>query len=341
MNDQKFSKYKTAFVVAAALIALLEIPGARDVRNQPYSGFWTDPTDTVIKVFPDSPAQQAGFLRDDHIISSGGIDLKDSKALAQRPRAKIGEARTYVVERGGQNLNLDLTFAGLPAREVVLSFAGAIVGFCFLIFGLYAYWRVQNQSTTLLALVGMCFGLAFVNMPYLSSYALRTVFGSITITLVVLGFAFLLHFMMGLPKAKAFLSKKNVMFWLYGPAVLVALLFLFLIIYRPEATSALNTAVNIIVGLFVVVYLGLAVITMVYSYAKSTSQERAANGLHFVLVGTVVGLAPYIIAAIVGVLAPKLVLPGVEFYTLSMVLIPIALALATLKKEHALASAQA
>jgi len=258
MDDQKFAKYKTAFIVAAALIALLEIPGALDIRNQPYSGYWTDPNNTVIKVFPDSPAQQAGFLLGDHIISSGGIDMKDSKSLARRPRSKIGETRAFVVERAGQNVNLDLTFSGLPGRDVVLAFASAIIGFCFLIFGLHAYLKVQNQSTTLLALVGLCFGLAFVNTPYLSSFALRTIFGAVTITLVVFGFAFLLHFMMVFPKAKAFLAKKNAMLWLYGPAALVALLFLFLIIFQPEATSALNTVVNIIVGLFVAGYLGLA-----------------------------------------------------------------------------------
>jgi hypothetical protein len=48
MDDQKFAKYKTAFIVVAALIALLEIPGAFDIRNQSYSGYWTDPNNTVI-----------------------------------------------------------------------------------------------------------------------------------------------------------------------------------------------------------------------------------------------------------------------------------------------------
>lgn len=341
MNDQKFSKYKTALVVLTALIALLEIPGALDLRNQPYSGYWTDPNNTVIRVYPDSPAQRAGFLLEDHILSSGGIDMKDSKALARRPRAKIGEVRTYVVERGGQNLNLDLTFSGLPTREVALSFAGAIIGFCFLIFGLYAYWRVQNQSTTLLALVGLCFGLGFVNTPYLSSHAQRAIFASVAITLIVFGFAFLLHFMMVFPKAKAFLNRKNAMLWLYGPAALVALFFLFVIIFRPEATNTLNTSFNIIVGLFIAGYLGLAVVAMVHSYVKATPRERAAHGLSLMLLGTVIGLAPLIITALVGVIAPKLVLPGVDFYALAMVLIPLSLSQATLKKEHALAPALA
>jgi hypothetical protein len=52
-------------------------------------------------------------------------------------------------------------------------------------------------------------------------------------------------------------------------------------------------------------------------------------------------LAPIVISATVGVIAPNVVLPGVEFYALTMVLIPFALAQATLKKEKALAPALA
>ena len=80
---------------------------------------------------------------------------------------------------------------------------------------------------------------------------------------------------------------------------------------------------------------------MVHSYVKATPQERAANGLNFMLLGTVIGLAPLVISALIGVIAAKIVLPGVEFYILTMVLIPFALAQATLKKEKALTPALA
>jgi hypothetical protein len=337
MNEQKFAKYKTAFVAVAALIALLEIPGALDIRNRPFDGYWTDPNDTVIRVFPDSPAQQAGFAEGDRIISSGGIDMKDSKALARRPRAKISETRTYVVERAGQTVNLDLTFSGMPARDVVLSFASAIIGFCFLIFGLWAYLKVQNESTTLLALLGLCLGLAFVNKPYIDSYTARTIYFSVLNVVLIFGLACLLHFMMTFPKAKKILEKKNIMIVLYGPAALVTLFVLFLIVSEPEATSALNTLTNIVIGVFLAGYLGLAAVAMVHSYIKATPQEQTLHGLNFMLLGTVVGLAPVVISAIVGVIAPKVVLPGVEYYGLTMVLIPLSLAYATLKKEKALA----
>ncbi len=80
---------------------------------------------------------------------------------------------------------------------------------------------------------------------------------------------------------------------------------------------------------------------MVHSYVKASPEERAVNGLNFMLLGTVIGLAPIIISVLVGVIAPKVVLPGIEFYALTMALIPFAVAQAALKKRKALVPALA
>jgi hypothetical protein len=72
---------------------------------------------------------------------------------------------------------------------------------------------------------------------------------------------------------------------------------------------------------------------MVHSYAKADAQERSDYGLNLMLIGVLVGLLPITIAALVGVFAPRVVLPGADFYFLTLVLIPLALALATMRKE--------
>ena len=332
MDTQDFSKYKTLFIVMAIIIALLEIPGALDLRNVPYSGYWTDGNNTVIRVFPNSPAEKAGFKVGDVMLKNGGIDVKDTKAFMHRPRAKVGETRTYEFDRDGETVNLDLVFAGLPAKNVVLSFAGTIIGFCFLIFGLWAYLKVQTKATTLLAAVGICLGLNFVDIPYIAAYTWRLIFASITSIFVIFSLAFLLHFMMVFPKAKAMLAKKSIKILLYIPPLLIALFVLFLIIIQPESTSGLNTFWNILFGVFVAGYLGLTAVALIHSYVKATAEERIVHGLNFMFYGTIIGLAPVIISAIIGIIAPKLVLPGVEFYFLTMVLIPISLALACTKR---------
>ena len=333
MDNQNFSRYKGLLMILALLIILVAVLGVCDMKNVSYSGFNIVATNTVVRVYPDSPAQKAGIMKGDRMISNGGIDVRNTRSLARRPRAEIGETRTYVFERNGETVNIDLTFAGLPGRQVTLNFAVAVIGFCFLIFGLLAYFKVKDRSTTLLAFVGICFGFIFVNRPYISSYTLRMIFQSIGLIVVIFGFAFLLHFMMTFPKSKTTLKKKNATTLLYGPAVLIALFGLFLAIFQPDATSALNTITRILFGVFVVIYFGLSVIAMVHSYVKATSKERAANGLKFMLFGTIIGLAPIIIPGIINIFAPTVVLPGQDFYILTFVFIPISFALACIKRR--------
>ena len=132
---------------------------------------------------------------------------------------------------------------------------------------------------------------------------------------------------------KAMLAKKNMLKILYAPAAVVVLSVLYFFIAQPAATSGVNTFFNIAFGLFIAAYLGLTAVSMVHSFVKASASEREANGLNFMLFGTVVGLAPIVISAIVGLISPKAVLPGNQYYFLAMVLIPISIGLATMKTE--------
>lgn len=334
MDYQNTVKYKKLFIAGAVIITLLQILDIFDFRNIPYDGYTTDGNHTVIRVHPNSPAQKAGFLVGDIMVSDGGIDVKNNQTLARRPRVKIGETGTYVFDRDGEAVSLNLVFTDLPSGNLVRLFAGVIIGLCFLIFGLYAYLRVQNKSTTLLALVGVCLGFSYVHGPYISSYLLRMIYSSIEIITVIFGLAFLLHFMLMFPKAKAVLEKKYMRILLYGPVALAGLFLLFIDIFLLDSS---NTFYGILVGLVLLGYLGLAIVAMVHSFIKATPEERTSHGLKFMLFGTILGFMPIVIIVIFRFIAPHFVLPGSDFYFLSMVLIPGSWALAVLKKETKLA----
>jgi hypothetical protein len=152
---------------------------------------------------------------------------------------------------------------------------------------------------------------------------------------VVLGFASLLHFVLESPKRKALLRQRHAMMLLYGPALMVALYLLFLIVVRPPATSGLNQLSNLLIGLFVVTYFGGAAIAMTHSYVTATPQERSGYGLNIELVGILIGILPVTIGLLLRVLAPSLALPGVEFYFLSVIFIPIVLVVAVLRQAPA------
>ncbi len=338
MADQGRASYKTPFLIVGGLILLWGILGLLDLRNVPYAGFQLGPDNSVTRVYPGSPAEQAGMMVGDAVQSTGGIAIEDSRALSRRPRAEIGESRTIVVVRDGQTVNLDLSFSNQPGRNVALSVAGTLIGACFVVFGLLAYGTAQNRSTTLLALLGLAFGLT-IGGPYIASFGLRTAVGFVVLAGIVLGFAFLLHFMLEFPTRKQWLAKASATKILYAPAVLIALLFFYLLVFQPAGTGGLNRIVNVLVGLFVVGYFGFSVIAVVGTYRKATPEERTAAGLNFMLVGIVLGLLPLIISSIVNVIAPSVVLPAVDFYFLTLVLIPIALAMAAMKQAKAPAAA--
>ena len=335
METNTYARYKTTMLVAAGLFAVWGILGIFDVGNLPYAGYQTDGNNTVTQVREGSPAEQASMHVGDYIRSSGGIAVEDARALSRRPRPNIGETRAFVVEREGQTASLDLTYARLPGLAKALTFASILIGFCFLVFGLMPYLKAPNARTTLLAIFGLALGFSFFGGPYLSAYALRTVVGIISTLLVMGGFAALLHFTLMFPKRKALLDQRHMRDWLYRPAALIFLFLLYRGVFQPAATSALNLITGILIGVLILGYFGLSLAAFVHSYVKATAQERRAQGLTYVLAGVLVGFLPILFVVMVGLVAPQVVIPGANFFFLSIVMIPISLALAVMKSDKA------
>jgi membrane-associated protease RseP (regulator of RpoE activity) len=337
------AKYKLPFIVVGAVFVLWGIFGLIDIGNVPYSGYIAF-NNTVTRIDEGSPAQAAGLTVGDRITAINGVPIEDTPTLARMPRAQVGETRTFTVEAGAETVlaageegpvtrEVAITFAAQPGRDVALTLAGFIIGLCFVGFGLLAYVRAPSRSSTLLAVTGLCLGLAFLGGPYLGSWALRTIIGSVVLALIVLGFATLLHCVMEFPKAKAILQTKHITKVLYAPAVLMALFFFWIIIFEPQGTGTLNTVANVLTGIFVVGYFGLALVALIHSFVKATPDERSTSGLKLMLIGVLVGLLPVTIASLIGIFAPTVVLPLVDFYFLTMVLIPITMAMAIMRAE--------
>ena len=335
MEANTYARFKTTLLVATGLFAVWGILGIFDVGHLPFTGYLTDGNNTITQITDGGPAQQAGMQTGDYIRSIGGIAVEDAGALARRPRAAIGETRTFVIERGGQTVSLDLTYSGLPTTNRALTFAAILMGFFFIGFGLWPYLKAPKASTLLLAIFGLTLGVSFFGGPYIASYAVRTAAGIIITLLVVTGFATLLYFTLMFPKPKALLGKRYMRDLLYGPAAVIFLFLLYRGIFQPPATSALNVITGVLVGLFILGYFGLSLAAFVHSYVKATAEEREAQGLTYVLAGVLVGFLPILVVVLVGLIAPGVVIPGGNFFFLTIVLIPISLALAVLKSETA------
>ena len=326
---------KTVVIVVAAVIIIFAVAEALDLRNQTYVGLSTDGNNTVTRVRPGSPAEKAGFQLGDRILTSGGIAVTDTKALSRRVRPAVGETREYVVERSGQQQSLSLTFAGLPNRQMMLNVVRLLTGLCFLVFGLWPYFKERNLSTELLAAVGLCFALFAIGPPYFSSYAIRTVIGVLFLPVIIFGFAALLHFVLAFPQPKGWLERKNSLLILYAPALFITAYVIFLILARPDATSTLNQVNRILFGLFFIGYFGLSIVVIVRTYLKATAKERSAYGLNIMAVGVILALLWPVVSIIVGIAAPKVIIPGSDFFGLTFILLPLSFAYGVMKSLKA------
>ena len=333
MNNPGSNAIRYFLLIAGAVIALSGVLRLADQGNIPYNGFITDGNNTVIRVDAGGPAERAGLKAGDYIRSIDGIPVEDSRALARQERPQIGQIGTLVVEIRGEGVpgptplarSIEFAYAPAPQRYVALGYAAFCIGLCFLVCGLIAYIRIPSRSGALFALTGLCLGASFLGTPYFSSFAVRSLMQAVLYLIVVSGFAFLFHLMLEFPKRKRILQKKYAIKLLYGFPLIVAAYALFLIVLQPPATSSLNQLTRLLFGIFIVVYFSGAAIAIVHSYATASSEERTQQGLSLIMGGILLGILPVTIALILGILAPRLVLPGVDFYFLTLILIPVAL----------------
>jgi hypothetical protein len=338
MEAETAPRYKTALLVVSAVILLWGVLGAVDVRNLTYTGYYTDGNNTVIQVRAGSPADAAGLEIGDLIRSIDGISVTDTRAQARRARPTAGEVRAFEVERDGETLNLELRYAESPVNQRLTTYGGILIGVCFLVFGVWAYLTAPGRATALLAVLGLTFGPAFTIGPYFASAALRTAVGAITFAVILVGLAVLLHFLLVFPRAKQLLQRRNMMWVIYGPAAVVALVAVWVTALQSTATSESNAILRLLFGLFEAAYFVIALIALIHSYVVASSQDRAAQGLNLLLVGSVAALGPLLLLVVVSLLAPQVVLPGAQYFFLTLVLIPVTFALAAVKVGRAAAA---
>ncbi len=327
-------KYQGLLLGIAGIAALVGALGLRDTARASYSGLAAGPNGKILRILAGSPAAEAGLEVGDVIRSIGGISVGDTKANSRRPRAEIGETRTFVVERAGERREFDVTYAPQSRRNriaVVISFTVAL---CFVVFCVWAYRAAPSSITRVLAFFGLCFGLAFLPVPYAKSFALRTIGGALATVLVVTGFALLVHFLMRFPKRRAFLDRPWAKELIYGPAIAVNVYLLFINLVQPDFTGTLKTVTLMATGLFVAGYFGWALVLMVQSFLRASPEERSRDGLTLMLVATLVGLLPVTLTALA--IRMSILLPGGLYYGFTLGLIPIAFAMAAVRQHRAI-----
>jgi hypothetical protein len=114
----------------------------------PPGGIWGMKPGGVIMVYPDGPADEAGFRQGDVLLAINGVDLKDVDRLRQVDRrVRTGDVVVYRVARDGVEREYRVRFAS-PMRSpsmVLTGVVNAVVAFSFITIGLLVLTRSPHD----------------------------------------------------------------------------------------------------------------------------------------------------------------------------------------------------
>jgi hypothetical protein len=321
MSEQN-AKYGMTIIIVAILFIIWGILGMMDAKNYAYDGYSTNDDWSVNKVEAGSPSEAAGLQVGDILKSTGGIAVTDSKALSARKRATIGETRELVVDRDGEEITLQLTYAAQPDEDKTNNMFGFIIGVLFVITGVYANYKHKSQLSTAFAVFSVCFGFLFLNGPYLGTGAFSTFIGILSTAVALFSFTALVIYMLRYPPESKFLSSKNKKL-IYVPMLIILVIIIVLEITQIDNSASLRMGMRLLFGAFIISYFLIAVITQIRKYMNANANERSFRGLTLMLIGTIIGLVPILIYFSAGMISPGLELPGNDYVFYTFAAIPI------------------
>ncbi len=334
--NKEVSMYPQRWIVPAALLVIWGLWGLMDLGDSPNGGFDWERSSVVIGVEPGGPADQAGLREGDRILTLGGIPPGDLGTLRRQPRTEIGGIRVLVVERTDETTgvttteNIEITYSGLPTGERTFEIVGGVIGLVFLLSGLLVFLKAPSTPSLLFAIVGFGFAGILLPSPHIGSYGLRIFTATIFFVAFLTAFASLLHLLLIFPKRKRVMEKKHAGQLIYLPVAAYTLLGIIIFIGELPV-DRFRTAAAVVLGLIFLGYLVLSIVALIHSFVTAAPQERAEEGLNFMLAGVVIGLLPLTLLMVAGMFVRTDLLPGGDFIFLTLVLVPISLALAIRK----------
>ncbi|NNE03190.1 MAG: PDZ domain-containing protein [Eudoraea sp.] len=316
MTEQKSSS-PVLIYLAGVVFIIWGILGLMDAKNYVDVGYQSGDNNDIVYIEEGSPADSAGMLMGDVIKSIGGIDANNNKELSKMERAKAGDVREYVVDRNGEDVTLSLTFTELNKKDKSLNMVAFIIGLLFILLGIWSHSRHKSVLSRAFAVFALCFGFIFMSGPYIAAGMLNNLVNSISTTIVIFSFAFLLSYLLKYPPE----SKQQKL--LYLPAIIAALMVWVLNFVQPDGSGTINMVVRLFFGGVIILYFVSSLITLIRKYMRSSSEDRSKKGLNLMLIGAVIGLLPILVYFTAGYLSPGIDLPGNDYVFVTFVAIPI------------------
>ncbi len=296
MNASQASQ-RNIFLTAALAVFVLGWFSALEAPHYTYTGY-SRSGGRVVNVDDGSPAAAAGLRPGDELDSVNGIPLRSIGDLEHRPTA--GEIWRLVVRRNGAILTLQLFPTGQPALEVVRARSRSILGLCLVGFTVWAFITSPSKATMLLAVAGLSFGFLALGTPYFAPGIVRQALDATAVLAVTIGMVVVVHFLLVFPSRGRLLERPWAPWFLYAPAVAVAIPSIGNIVLPPT----LKVDIRLLGTLWTVLSLAYflwATALLVQRYVATPRAERSKHGLGLMLGGTFAVVVPFLFFAVVAI----------------------------------------
>jgi sigma-B regulation protein RsbU (phosphoserine phosphatase) len=296
-----------------------------DLRSSdPHLGF-TERSEAVRKVNPGSPAEDAGLMPGDRILSVDDTLLSYPFQASHHLTWKGTEESELLVDRGGSEIRLTFVPGDPSPSEVMWRMALAAVAIGTLLTGLVVLHRKKRPVT--LTFFGICYSLGFLILP---PEVPRTPWMLVLRTLIV-DFvsiflpALFLHFFLLFPARRQVLDRIPFLpLLLYLPSiglfVAAEVVQLAQISLGIDVRDVLAGIENLVGVLFVAAIL-LSLFLFVKAYRRM-NVPWLRRRFHVTFIGTLAGVTPTLVVLLLHTIMPDRPIPGDRLAAVTLIFVP-------------------
>ena len=330
--EGRISNRRVVLLMAAGLVLVVWGSFGFVERLQYGRGGFTYFDNAINYVEPDGAAEKAGLQVGDRVVSVEGIAVEDLPLYSRWPRdlvPRVGELLTLAVKREGEPLTLEIVYSPTPGGIINLRLGAAAIGLAFLVFCLWPIVTLRTRPALLLARIGLVAGLATFGIgPYLGTW--DGVASHLQVASMFLLVVLLLQFFLSFPEPKPIGEKRFSQWLLFGPWLMFVGCLALELVFHPRLYHTFGGPGM----LLLLAYGSLTLVAIVYSFLKTPMNELWASGMGWILLGLLVAMGPSLMVFLATLMIPGLWLPGVSYFPLLAMAIPLSMALAVRRQAR-------
>jgi hypothetical protein len=322
MTNRRWGLLERSLASIAFVVAVWGTSGVLQQRSAGQGGYSTGLGALVSDVEEGGPADVAGLRIGDRITGAGNTAFHHPWSKPDKATVGVGNTQTLAVERGEEHLNIDLVWKNLSDAFWRSLWVDFLITSGFLGFGLWAYLASRTFPGLVLALFGVCYGVAAFDGP-----SVEPLDGGIRFLQYVLSFlstVLLFHFLMVFPKRKTVFGRRVPGWLVYAPFMPFVLFGLAQWVIFPALVPEYRM-VTTVTDLF---FMALLVIALIHTWVTLGREELRRTRFNLILWGLAIAIGPNLILGLLGLASPGLTLPGSDFLPVLGVAIPGSMALA-------------